>query len=189
MEEALKSALDTDEIILFKGQAESFETLDKTNKNPFVIRTVLTVLICISLIVAYAVSTIPIENFKILVPLVVAAVAALIITSVFRDSRKIRKQQYVITSKRLIRQNSDEVSGLPYSAIEQYLFKMDEDGHTSLLIGKDGTKTKSSNWRKWGASSLSVSTESGKCDQAVFYAVPKPDQFRKIFVGQMEKCK
>ena len=188
MEEDLKAALDADEIILFKGQAEPFETLDKTHKKPFIISTVMTVLICISLIVAYTITTVQINNFKVLVPFVIGAVGVLIISSVFRDARKIRKQQYVITNKRLIRQ-SDEVLGLPYSAIDQYLFKTDEDGHTSLLIGADGIKTKSKNWRKWGAGSLHVETDSGKCDQAVFYAISDLNQFRKTFVEQVKKSR
>ena len=186
MDEDLKNALEEGETILFKGKPEPFQTLDKISKPPFVITTVLTVLICTALCVSYAVNTIPSGTFKILLPIVVAAIGILIISSVFRDARRIRNQQYVITNKRLIRKGED-VCSLPYSAVTQYVFKEDEEGHTSLLIGPDGIKAKSKNWRKLGASSLSVNTENGKCEQAVFYGIPQPEEFRKIFVEQVLK--
>ena len=179
MDEELKNELKDGEKILYIGNAEPFQTLDRTNRNPFVVRTVLTVLISIALMISYTIEAMKINNFKILVPVIIAAIAYLVIASAFRDAKNIRKQKYVITDKRLIRKG-DGTSGIPFSAIGQYLFKMDEDGHTSLLIGEDGIKTSSRNWRKWGASTLSVS-EKGKCDQAVFYAIEQPDEFRKVF--------
>ena len=181
MDEELKAALEEGEKILFKGKPEAFETLDKTHKQPFLIRTVLTVLICIALIVSYAVNTIPANNFKIVLPIILAAIAILVITSDFRDAKRIRNFQYVITNKRLLRKG-DEITRLPYSAITQYLFKMDDDGHTTLLIGPGGIKIKSRKWRSLGGSPFSISSENGKCEQAVFYAIPQPDEFRKIFV-------
>ena len=184
MDDTLKSALEKGEKILFKGKSESFETLDKTNKQPFMITTVLTVLICLALILTYTVNTLAIENFKILVPVVIAAVGALIISSVFRDSRKIRKLEYVITNKRLMRLGEDIVS-IPFPAIKQYIFKMDEEGHTSLLIGEDAITKKSSKWRSAGVSSFSKDPNTGECEHAVFYAVP--DQFRKVFEAHMQK--
>ena len=182
MDENLKSTLEKDEKILFKGKPESFETLDKANKQPFIITTVLTVLVCLALILTYTINTLAIENFKILVPFVIAAIGALIISSTFRDSRKIRKLEYVITNKRLMRLG-DEISSMPFPAIKQYIFKLDEEGRTSLLIGEDAITKKTSKWRSAAVSSFAKDLNTGECEQAVFYAIP--DRFRKIFTEQI----
>ena len=182
MDENLKSTLEKDERILFKGKPESFETLDKTNKQPFMITTVLTVLVCLALILTYTVNTLAIENFKILVPLIIAAVGALIISSTFRDTRKIKKLEYVITNKRLMRLG-DEISSMPFQAIKQYIFNQDEEGHTSLLIGEDAIMKKSSKWRSAAVSSFSKDPNTGECEHAVFYAIP--ERFRNVFTEQI----
>lgn len=186
MDNDLRSALEKDEKILWEGSPEPFVTLDKTNKIAFIRKTVITVLVCLALILTYSLGTIPLENFKIGVVLIIMFFGALIISSVFMDARKIRKQRFAITNQRLIRQG-DELRSISLSKIKKYLFSMDEDGHTSLLIGDDAVKKKSSKWRTMGASTIFINDETGECEQAVFYAIAKPDSFKKVFEEQMKK--
>ena len=74
-----------------------------------------------------------------------------------------------------------------YESIKEYLFSRDEDDHTSLLIGVDAVKKKSSRWRALGASSVFMNETTGICEQAVFYAIPKAERFKKIFEEQLHK--
>ena len=91
MDEELKSALKDGEKILWQGKPESFVTLDKTNKKSFVIKAVITAVICVGLIIAYGAATIPQDNFKPVLPLVVAGFGILIASSAFLDARRLRK--------------------------------------------------------------------------------------------------
>ena len=186
MDEELKSALEEGEKILWEGSPEDFVTLDKTNKKPFIIKAALTALICIALIVTYSAATIPDNNFKPALAIVIAAFGVLIASSTFLDARKIRKQKYCITDKKLIWIN-DSTKKIPYESIKEYLFSTDEDDHTTLLIGVDAVKRKSSKWRSLAASSVYMNEETGVCEQAVFYAIPKADSFKKIFEDQLQK--
>ena len=186
MDEELKSALKDGEEILWQGKPESFVTLDKTNKKSFVIKAVITAVICVGLIIAYGAATIPQDNFKLVLPLVVAGFGILIASSAFLDARRLRKMRYFITDERLL-WISDSTRSIPYESIKEYLFSRDEDDHTSLLIGVDAVKKKSSRWRALGASSVFMNETTGICEQAVFYAIPKAERFKKIFEEQLHK--
>ena len=182
MDEELKDALEQDEKLLWEGRPESFVTLDKTNKQAFTTKAIITVLVCIALILSYYAATAANDNFKIGVAAVIAGFGMLIICSTFLDARKLRKQKYGITDRRLLWM-SDVVRSVPYSSIKQYRFGTDEDGHTSLLIGAEAIKKKSTKWRTMGASSVFMN-DAGECEQAVFYAISDPDRFKKIFEEQ-----
>lgn len=186
MDEELKSALHEGENILWHGKPESFITLDKTNKPPFVIKSVITAVVCLALIIGYAVLTIPTDNFKPLLPVIIAGFGVLIASSTFLDAKKIRKQQYYITDERLIWIN-DNIKSIPYNTIREYLFSKDEDNHTSLLVGAEAVKKKSSKWRMMASSSVFMNENTGICEQAVFYAIPGADRFKKIFEEQLQK--
>ena len=186
MDEELKSALEEGETVLWQGSPEDFVTLDKTNKKPYIIRVVIPALVCIALIVTYGAATIPDNNFKPALAAVIAAFGVLIASSTFLDARKIRKQKYCITDKKLIWIN-DSTKKIPFETIKEYLFSTDEDDHTTLLIGADAVKRKSSKWRSLAASSVYMNEETGTCDQAVFYAIPKAERFKIIFEDQLQK--
>ena len=186
MDEELKSALDDGEKILWQGKPENFVTLDKTNKKAFIIKAVITAVICLGLIIAYCIATIPTDSCKPGLIVVIAFFGILIASGVFLDARRIRKQRYFITDKRLFWM-SDSVRSVPYETIKEYLFSRDEDDHTTLLIGVDAVKKKSSRWRALAASSVFMNDQTGVCEQAVFYAIPNPDRFKKIFEEQLRK--
>ena len=186
MDEELRSALNDGEKILWQGKPEKFVTLDKTNKKAFATKAVITAVICIGLIIAYGVATIPQGMFKPVLPLVVAAFGLLIAVSVFLDARRVRKMQYFITDQRLLWM-TDSITGVPYEAIKEYLFSRDDDDHTSLLIGAEAVKKKSSRWRTLAASPVSINDTTGICEQAVFYALPHAERAKKIFEEQLHK--
>ena len=186
MEEELKSALNDGEKILWQGKPENFVTLDKTNKKPFIIKAVITAVICVGLIIAYCLATIPLENFKPVLPLVIAAFGILIASGPFLDARRLKKTRYFITDQRLL-WISDSVKSVPYGSIKEYLFSRDEDDHTSLLIGVDAVKKKSARWRTLASSSVYMNETTGVCEQAVFYALPNAERFKRIFEEQLHK--
>ena len=163
MDEELRSALHEGESVLWKGNPESFVTLDKTNKKPFLIKACITALVCIALIVAYSVAVIPSGNFKPVLPLVIAGFGVLIASGTFLDARRLRKLRYFITDQRFIL-ISDSTRSVPLEAIEEYLFSRDEDNHTSLLIGVDAVKKKCSKWRTLAASSVFMNETTGICE-------------------------
>ncbi|MBR1707245.1 MAG: hypothetical protein IJ719_00250 [Clostridia bacterium] len=185
MDDQLQSFLEKDETIILKSQPEPFETLDQTHKTGFYIKAVVTTVICIALIIGYCSATLGSGNFKIALPIVIAGIGIVVILSTFMDARKIRKQKFYITNQRLIWEN-DGLKGIPYKTIDQYKFDTDADHHTSLLIGVDAVHKRSSKWRTLGASSVFNNMDTGICEQAVFYAISNPSEFKAAFEKQMK---
>ena len=186
MDEELKNTLQEGEKVLWEGKPENFITLDNTNKKPFIIKVVITAVVCIALIVAYCAATIPLDNFKPALPIVIAAFGILIASGTFLDARKLRRQRYYITDRRLI-WISDSTRSVPYETIQEYLFSRDEDDHMTLLVGVNAVKKKSHKWRSMAAGSVFMNDDTGVCEQAVFYAIPRAEQFKKIFEEQLQK--
>ncbi len=184
MDDSLKEALKAEEKVLWQGSPEPFVTLDKTNKMPFIVKAVITVAVCLGMIIPYCVYGAEAGNMKIGLPLVIAGIGILVIISNFLDARKLRKEQILLTDSRIL-WKSDSVREVPYSSIKEYLFSMDEDGHTTLLIGVDAVKKKSRKWRTMASSTVFMNTDTGVCEQAVIYAIPQPDEFKKIFEAQL----
>jgi len=188
MNEELKNILDEGETVLHQSVPESFETLDRTNKGHFTIKTVLAVGICGAMIIAYIIGTAATASFKPVLVIVLAFIAVMVCLSTFLDARKIRRQRFFITDRRLIWYN-DSMRSIPYPSITQYKIARDEDGHTSLLIGENAVKSKSRKWRFMATSPVFMNQETGICEQAVFYAISDPEKFMTVFEDQIKRTR
>ena len=180
MEEDIKEVLEEGEKILWNGGPEAFTVLDKTNKKPFMIKLVLTALVCIALIVAYVTSiNSGGGDFKPLLIVIIVAIGILVVSSTYIDARNVRKQKYYLTDKNIIK-ISDSAQKVPLDKIGNYRFRADADGHTSLLIGENTVNSKMKKWRTLAVKPVSFDDKGGKCDLAVFYAIPSVNQFQRL---------
>lgn len=186
MDEELKKQLEEGESVLWNGAPEKFETMDKTYKPVIVRKGIICAAIAVVITAAYLLAVKGTGNFKLGVEAIVLAACVLAAVSGFSDARKIRKQEYCITDKRLL-WKSENVHSIPFSAIKDYRFEKDDDGHTTLLIGEETIKAKKSKWRVSAASPLIINEDSGICERAVFYAIPNAAQFKKIFEQELKK--
>ncbi|MBQ6365942.1 MAG: hypothetical protein IJI61_05945 [Oscillospiraceae bacterium] len=184
MGDSITEILHTDEQVLWQGTPEAFSLLDKTNKKSILIRVIVTAAVCIAAVIAYYSSMRSTSEFKIGIPIGILLLGVLVMATPLMDARRIRRQTFVITSERLL-WKSESIREIPFSAIKEYLFSMDEDGHTTLLVGRDAVRKKSRKWRTMGAGTVFTDDE-GICEQAVFYAIPEPEKFKKIFEEQMQ---
>lgn len=181
MEELLKESLREDEKLLWSGRPEAFETLDKTHKSPFIrsgsITAVVTIVLCVAYVILAKSKGAPLKPS---VLVVMAACGVFIILHGLFDASKIRKRAaYVITDKRLLIL-TDSARAVEYSSINVAKLDRDEDGHTSLLCGKDAIKMKP--WKRRGAvlSGAITDDDTGMCQRFVMYALPDADKIKEI---------
>lgn len=181
MEELLKESLREDEKLLWSGRPEAFETLDKTHKSPFIRRGIITAVVTVALCVAYVILVRAKEApVKPAVLVIVAACGIFIILRGLLDASKIRKRAcYAITDKRLIIL-TDSAKSVEYSAINVAKLDRDEDGHTSLLCGRDAIKMKPWKRRVAVLSGAITDADTGQCDRFVMYALPDADKVKEI---------
>ena len=168
MEETLNSSLNAGEEILWRGHAESFETLDKTNKPGFVRNALIGGLIALAFTVFMIIAG-GLESKTFVMVIVVALLCAIPTINILSDASKLRKTEYIATSERLI-VHRDAVRAVYYSQIRTGAFKEDGDGHVSLLCGPDALKAKQRKYREIcvvGANSTDSGTE---CERFCFYA-------------------
>ena len=126
------------EKLLWYGKPEEFETMDKTNKQHLIRRSIIIIGVVAALCViyvAYAMS----KGIVIKPALVVLAMAGAVMGAVngFLECKKIRKMGYAITDQRII-SVLELPKSLEFNRVKEVAFKTDEDGHTSILFG---TKT------------------------------------------------
>ena len=186
----LDKALKDGEIVLWKGKPEKYKILDKTYKPVFIRRCLINAAICVAVELAYYWFAYT-SSADILVWLMIAIFVAFAVSPILflLRSRKLRKFIYAATNYRLITV-SEQVIGVTYKRITEYSFKVDRDGHTSLLCGKDGTSSKPGKWREIALFGNPDDTGVGPCEKFAFYAVSKPDELRKVLsekIKVMEK--
>lgn len=186
MDEELKHHLEEGEAVLWNGAPEKFETMDKTYKPAIIRKAVICTAVAAVLTAAYLLAVKGTGNFKIGVEAIVVAACVLAAVSGFNDARKIRKQEYCITNSRLL-WKSENIHAIPFTAIKDYSFGKDDDGHTTLLIGEETMKAKKTKWRVLAASPAIINEESGICERAVLYAIPDAAQFKKTLEQKLRK--
>ena len=176
----LDKALNDGETVIWKSKPENYKVLDKTNKPVFIKRCVICAVICAAVELLYLWLT-SISSADLLVWLIVVifvACAASPILFLLR-SRKLKKGIYVATNYRLIT-FADQVVGITYNRIKEYSFKMDKDGHTSLLCGKKGLSSNPGKWREIALFGNPDDDGSGPCEKFAFYAIDKPNDLKKV---------
>lgn len=180
MDQFLENELDKGEELLWSGKTEAFETLDKTNGKSIKKKVIITAAAMLVLIGLYVILMLSKGNdIKVVVVLILLLVAVCACVNPFLDSDKLKKATYALTTKRLI-VLSDTTKSVDLNVLSgKAVFKQDEDGHYSLLIGK-AVDAKSQKWRSLTLAGPMINQESGICEQFALYAVPEHKQLQKL---------
>ena len=178
MEETLQASLNSGEEILWRGHAESFETLDKTNKPDFARKCLIGGVIGGG-ISAVLIASGGISTKTVLLSLVVLLLSLISAINVLSDASKLRKIEYIATTERLIVLR-DSVRSAYYSQILTAAFKQDEDGHYSLLCGKDAMKAKTRKYREICVVGAGTQEAGAEIDRFCFYAPADRDGLQKV---------
>lgn len=179
MEEQFSALLEDEEHLLWCGRPEAFETLDKTNRGPILRGLAIKITIMLVSLILYILTSheAGVNTGLILGFLVLGAIIAV---SPFFVARRLKNDTfYGLTERRILRVGSKSGS-VSYEIITVASLKTDADGHTTLLCGPDMQKMKSSKWRVYSDAGFLVDTESGICDRAVLYALPKDKKLAEL---------
>ena len=170
MDEMLKAGLLPDEKILWRGKAEPFTPLDKTHKKRFIICAgiglLITALVAAAYFAAVARGGLQAKPYVLLIVLLLCGIPAF---NMLGDASKLKKMEYVVTDQRLIVLR-DSLRPMPFKTIQEAGFRTDDDGHVSLLCGKDALKAKPDKWREICVVGQSAADGSDVCSRFVFYA-------------------
>lgn len=170
MDEMLKTGLLPDEKILWRGKAEPFTTLDKTHKKRFIICAgiglLITALVAAAYFAAVARGGLQAKPYVLLIVLLLCGIPAF---NMLGDASKLKKMEYVVTDQRLIILR-DSLRPMPFKTIQEAGFRTDDDGHVSLLCGKDALKAKPDKWREICVVGQSAADGTDVCSRFVFYA-------------------
>ncbi|MBR4475044.1 MAG: hypothetical protein IKS55_15590 [Oscillospiraceae bacterium] len=178
MEDSLQVSLEPGEQILWQGGTEAFETLDNTHKKSFAVKAIIGSLVAILISAVYVfavINTAPINYFVFLVVFILCGIPAF---NFLGDAHKLRKTVYLATDRRLIVLR-DSVHDMKYACIHEAAFRMDRDGHVSLLCGDEAMKLKPEKWREAAVVGQRV-TEGPDCHRFVFYAPSDPEALKDI---------
>lgn len=183
MDEMLKTGLLPDEKILWRGKAEPFTTLDKTHKKRFIICAgiglLITALVAAAYFAAVARGGLQAKPYVLLIVLLLCGIPAF---NMLGDASKLKKMEYVVTDQRLIILR-DSLRPMPFKVIQEAGFRTDDDGHVSLLCGKDALKAKPDKWREICVVGQSAADGSDVCSRFAFYAVNQPEELKKALSG------
>ena len=184
MEEQLKEALAEGETILWKGTAEPYEALDKTHRQHFIIKIAVSLAIALAISIAY-VAAAGIANTKFLLIVIVFLIAGITPYNTIADGRRLRKVLYAVSDRRIFTVR-DDVKSVEFSQIDCAELKRDPDGHTSLLIGRDGVKSKPTKWRQYTVVGPHLNDgENPVCETFSLYAVNDVPGLRKALAGRL----
>ena len=183
MEETLQASLNSGEKILWRAHAESFETLDKTNKPDYILKFVIGAVIVLVFAI-FLIAAGGLERKSLILILIVLALAMIPSINIISDASKLRKTEYIATSERLIVLR-DSVRSAYYSQIRSGAFKEDEDGHFSLLCGPDALKAKPRKYRELCVVGANSADSGAECEKFCFYAPEDRAALQKILHEKM----
>ena len=180
MNEKLANLLEKDEELRFYTKPEEFDLLDETNKKTIVTKLAITFFLTLAIILLYIGTAAKSGGIKWGLVVFLAAIGVLIMANDFTTARKIRKIAYALTDKRLIvLEDAEKI--LPLSEIKKYEFRKDADGHTSLLIGDRGLKTKEKKFRALAAGPVGKTEDEKEIDRFGLYAISDAKKFEAAF--------
>ena len=188
--EKLLEFLKEGEEILWEGKAEPIRILDDTNASSFWKKLIISAAVTVLAIALYWYFSV--RNGVEVSSFIIGFFAVCGLISPVRfwtDARRVRKQKYIATDRRLIVQ-SDTMLDVPYSFIHEAVFKRDADGHGTLLCGKDAVKKDPAKWRV--ASILCNINEidsKDPCRNFVFYAVEDPEKLLEVLKEKLPVLK
>ena len=176
MDELLNTYLEKGEKILWDGHPEPFTTLDRTHKQPFTRKLVITLITTAILLALYILF---VDDMKPLIVVVVLIIAAYICVSTHMNAWQLKKARYLITDRRIIVMNNDFTSA-HFDEIPMAFFRKDADGHTSLVCGEYAIKLAPHKWRGYSAAGARIESDSRLCDSLILYAIPEPAKVKEI---------
>ena len=176
MDEMLSAYLEKDEHVLWDGHPEAFETLDKTHRQPFNQKLLITLLTASILLVLYI---FVIGGREPLIIAVTAIIAAYICVSTHMNAWHMKKVRYLITDRRIIVMSNDITSAY-YNEIPLAFFRKDADGHTSLVCGESAAELAPCKWRSHSAAGVRFIPNTGICDNLILYAIPDLDRVKEV---------
>ena len=183
MEDILRSSLDKEEEILWRGHAEPFQTLDKTHKADFIRKAMIGAAIVIAVLV-FLFSMGKFESKFLILIGIVLLLCVIPAANVFSDASKLRKIEYIATTERLIVLR-DALRSAYYSQIKTGAFREDLDGHVSLVCGPDAMKARPYKRREICVVGAGVSESDSECSRFCFYAPTDRETLEKILHERM----
>lgn len=178
----IKEWLRDGEELLWTGKPLCEKTLDQTYKGAFLRRLLigggLTIILEALYIRAALMSEVGIKPVMIiLLPILCLYSAA----SILIGGRKIRLLTYAATDRRLM-VVSDSMAEMPYKRIKEAVFKMDADGHETLLCGSEAVKSRPVKWRDLSLYAKNDASDdmNKPCEKYALYAVSDPDGLRAV---------
>ena len=182
MKTSIYEHIEEDEKVLWSGEAEKFDTFDKTHKKKFIFKTMFLFIAVVAMIAGYIkVSYINDGVLRWPILILVALIFVAPTVTFFLDAEKLKKKvKYIITDRRLIVVN-DVARDMPFAAIKEAEMRTDEDGHTSLLCGDYARKLKANQIRNRAVIGVATRDEdTGICKQFVFYALPESQKIKQL---------
>lgn len=178
----LNSKLQPTEELLWYGRPEAFEFKDKTHTGPLKAKAIKTILVGIVVILGYIMAAINYQaDIKLPFIAILAAFVAFILLDNQREAKKLQtKVMYGLTNERMLTVVGDCVFSVDYSAIHGFKFVTDEDGHTSLLVGKTAMHQPAHMWRTATVIGTTLNQETGVCDNYAMYALPEVEPVKAI---------
>lgn len=181
MKEIFNTVLENGEELLWYGRPEKFETMDKTHKSGVVRNAIIAVVVTIALIAGYIYAA---GNngagIKSGIIIIIAAIGVYSVLSPFVHASSLSKKViYAISNKRIF-VCRDDVKGAAFDNFDCAALKKDEDGHVSLLCGKDAMKLAVPKWREEASFGLRLDSETGTCKSLVWYAIPETEKVEPL---------
>ena len=180
MEERLRNSLIEGEEILWMGSPK-FQTLDRTNRTYIIAKAVLTLASVGVFMVSYLDYAIAGGmGVNVTVPVIVAALTALVLMPEIMDAYKLKKALYAVTNRRIISVVNGTVMSVEYSKIQEYAFAEDTDGQISLLCGNKAMACKPRMRRLYTILGARLTEDKSVCESYVLYAIPENNELKQL---------
>lgn len=181
MEERLRTLLAEDETLLWSGCPEPFDTMDKTNKGSIMTGLIIKAIVLLGLLaLLFRAVTGAGSGSTIGIIALVLLFGAFAFSYPFITVRHMRnKTIYGLTNKRILRAGFHD-EGVPYERIHCAAVRTDEDGHSTLLCGRDALKLKPHSWRNAADTSFVNSADDSEASRMVLYALPMDDKLKAL---------
>ena len=185
----LDKVLKEGEIVIWRGKPEKYKILDKTNGPAFFKRCLINIAICAAVELSY-VGLVYHLSAEILMWIIIGIFVVFAASPILFLIRSIRLKKciYAATNYRLITV-ADKVISVTYNRIYEYCFKIDRDGHTSLLCGTEGLLAEPGKRRELAILGNPDDPGAGPCEKFAFYAITTPDELRRVLSEKIRNVK
>ena len=178
--ETLKSQLASGETLLWSGRPEGFEAMDAEYKPGYIRRCIITIVCSIALAVFYAVYAISSAvGIKWGIFVIIAVVAAYILSSPFSDAKKLKKSYLYAVSDKRVMIMTDKVKSAEFSQLSNVSVRRDAAGKVSFLFGEAAKTQKASEFRTLAVTCINKDGDDF-AKNIVFYGVKDHEGLKKV---------